>query len=271
MRTTTNNSLSSLYRLTRFRLFYFPTILALILAGLLVSTASAQFKFRKPPNRQDPDALSAFDEQRIWDQFLASRALGRFSLRGFLVYRPARSKSTTLAMRLSGDWATTEQVSDMLLIDQKGKETNRTIKLSNGVPVMEESCANSVPQNEGMHSTLVDSLPFTWDDILMPFLQWTNIEYIGPDRYIGRPAHRFALINDEAGELPAKVIVTLDEDFAAMLKAEFINENDKIYKRIRIGGFKQFASGWMFSELYWEDRVKRESVRLEVDAFEILQ
>jgi hypothetical protein len=269
--TNNTNSLSSLCRLTRFRLFYFPTILVLLLGGLLASTASAQFKFRKPPNRQDPDALSAFDEQRIWDQFLASRALGRFTLKGLLVYRPARSKSTTLAMRLSGDWTPSEQVTGILLIDQQGNETDRTIKLSKGLPVNEDSCADSAPDSVDPTSTLVDSLPFTWDDILMPFLQWANITYLGPDRYIGRPAHRFALVNDEAGALPAKVIVTLDEDFAAMLKAELLNENDKIYKRIRIGGFKQYSSGWIFSELYWEDRVKRESVRLEVDDFEILQ
>ena len=271
MSTNTNNRLSSLYRLTRFRLFYFPTILGLLLAGVLASTASAQFKFRKPPNRQDPDALSAFDEQRIWEQFLASRALGRFTLRGFLVYRPARSKSTTMAMRLSGDWATSEQVTEILLIDQQGKETNRTIKLSNGLPVSEESCADPDPDNVDMGGTLVESLPFTWDDLLMSFLHWTDITYLGPDRYIGRPAHRFVLVNDESGQLPSKVIVTLDEDFAAMLKAELFNDQEKIYKRIRIGGFKQFSSGWMFSELYWEDRVNRESVRLEVDAFEILQ
>lgn len=245
--------------------------MVLLLAGFLTSTVSAQFKFRKPPNRQDPDALSAFDEQRIWDQFLASRALGRFTLRGFLVYRPARSKSTTLAMRLSGDWTASEQLTRILLIDQKGEETNRTIKLSNGLPVIEESCADANPESVDTGSILVDSLPFNWDDILMPFLQWTDITYLGPDRYIGRPAHRFVLANDETGELPAKVIVTLDEDFAAMLKAELIDQENQTYKRIRIGGFKEFSSGWMFSELYWEDRVKRESVRLEVDAFEIHQ
>ena len=101
----------------------------------------------------------------------------------------------------------------------------------------------------------------------MPYLGWKDVSYVGPARYLGRPAHRFALVNENPDGSLLKVIVTLDEDYAALLKADLYGTDDKLLKRIRIGGFKQFESEWMFSELFWEDRVTRESVILKVSAF----
>ena len=221
---------------------------------------SAQFKFRQPPNRQDPKALSVFDEEVIWGQFLKARNLGTFTLEGTLVHRPARAASRVVQCRLSGDWSKEEQVTQITLVPDSGDVVEKEIRLP--LPDADEAI---------LEKPLFEDLPFTWADVLMPCLQWSDVQYVGPDRYLGRPAHRFRLLNDDPDKSPAMVVVTIDEDYAALLKLDYMNANGDVTRRIRVGGFKQFSNEWMFSELYWEHRLTRESVRLEVSAFSLGQ
>ncbi len=227
---------------------------------LTAAPAGAQFKFREPTNRQDPNALSQFHEKVLWSQFLDSRHLGNFSLEGTLAYRPARSGSLTYQCRLEGDWRSGSRQTRILLVGEDGIQVEREV---------------SLPFPEGtvtpLDESILEDLPFTWADLLMPWLQWNQVEYLGPDRYLGRPVHRFQLTSDKADSFPFSVIVSIDEIYAALLKVDFLDSEGRFYKRIRVGGFKRFKDAWMFSELYWEHRSRRESVLLEVTAFQIGQ
>jgi len=125
----------------------------------------------------------------------------------------------------------------------------------------------SQAQSVDWSASLLDGVAFTWLDLLMPYLQWEDVNYLGPDRYLGRPAHRYELLNPDGGSFPARVVVTLDEDYAAMLKVDLYDSNHRLQKRMRIGGFKKFEDNWMASELNWEDRPARSSVKLNVYSF----
>ena len=263
--------LPSLYRIFRDRLFCRSILLLLASVALLPASSFGQFKFREPPNRQTPDALSGYDEQRIWLDFLSARYLGKFSLNGTLKYRPARKASTSYDFQLKGNWNSKEQLSELKLSRLNEPSFEKTVTIRDGeVFVLEKNgeLIDEVPlKDDALTIPLTKGLPFTWTDLLMPYLKWKNVTYLGPDRYLGRPAHRFVLTNEDTIDTASKVIVTLDEDYAVLLKSDVLDKDDNVLKRIRVGGFKQFNDEWMFSELYWEQRQSRESVRLKVSDF----
>mgnify|MGYP006296417015 FL=1 len=62
---------------------------------------------------------------------------------------------------------------------------------------------------------------------------------------------------------------SLDEDYAAILRIDVFTTPESRTARVRVGGFREFSSGWMFSSLVWENRRTRESIRLEVDGFSL--
>jgi hypothetical protein len=247
--------------------FFCAALLALACAAWPVA-AHAQFKFREPPNRQDPAALEEREWLFVWRQFLVNRAVGSFTIDGRLVYRPARQPSTSFGFSFRGDWYTGNESSALTLTHPDGSVTRARVVVIDGAPFREdESGALVAVDADQLAAPLVDGLPFTWDDLLMPFLAWGDPAYDGPERYLGRPAHRYALTNPDAVNFPARVVVTLDEDYAALLVAALHDSDGALVKRIRVGGFKQYAGGWMFSSLHWEHRPSRASVRLDVDAF----
>jgi len=70
-----------------------------------------------------------------------------------------------------------------------------------------------------------------------------------------------------AGAMPEKVVVTIDEDYAALLQADLSDATGFRSRRMRIGGFRKFGDNWMASELVWENRRERSSIKLEVYSF----
>ncbi len=203
--------------------------------------------------------------------FISARYLGKFSMDGTLKYRPARKASTSYDFQLKGNWNSREQLSELKLSRFNASSFEKTVTIRDGEVFVlvknGELTDELLLEDDALNVPLVDNLPFTWTDLLMPYLKWKNVTYLGPDRYLGRPAHRFALTNEDKDEISSKVIVTLDEDYAVLLKSDVLDKDDKVLKRIRVGGFKQFNDEWMFSELYWEQRQTRESVRLKVSDF----
>ncbi|MEX0331328.1 MAG: hypothetical protein AB3N64_07905 [Puniceicoccaceae bacterium] len=256
------------------RLFHF-LIFAIGLAFAFAHQLEAQFKFREPPNRQDPSALEDREGEQVWEQFLYNRHIGSFQMEGELVYRPGRAPSRSYKLELSGTWQRGSELTRVAITNADGKTEVRSILLEEGgayfIEDREDGCDETVAvESAQLSERIFASLPFTWSDLLMTFLNWKDASYEGPDRYLGRPAHRFVLLNPERQSFPARVVVTIDEDYAALLKADFYDENKARVKRLRIGGFKQFGNEWMFSELTWSNRPQRESVTLRVRSFSLL-
>ncbi|MEX0325265.1 MAG: hypothetical protein AB3N33_04165 [Puniceicoccaceae bacterium] len=258
-------------------LFYRGRFFCVLLLATLIAVPplGAQFKFREPPNRQNPDALEEREGDRVWEQFLVNRHIGSFQLEGVLVYRPGRAPSRTYKLQLSGNWQNGSELTRVALTGEDGQHEDKSVLLEGGrtflVNDQDSRCTEPVAVESGqLDEPIFESLPFTWADLLMPFLNWDNANYEGPDRYLGRPAHRFSLLNPEPQSFPVRVVVTVDEDYAALLKADFHDGDDVRVKRLRIGGFKQFDNEWMFSELTWSNRPQRESVTLRVRSFKLL-
>jgi hypothetical protein len=252
--------------------FFCATILCLLVT-MPGHYANAQFKFRKPPNRQLPSSLDERGGEFVWQQFLWNRAIGKFDLSGSLVYRPARDRSRSYSLSLDANWKPDSETTIVRLAGSLDNIVEQKVVIDGDRQFFLEDpgCPGSLVEltDEEQQDAIASELPVTWFDLLMPYLYWGQPEYMGPERYIGRPAHRYALYNMDSGSVIQKVVVTLDEDYAAILKSDAFDKDDKLIKRMRVAGFKQFGSEWMFSELYWENRSTRDSLRLSVKAFSL--
>lgn len=238
-----------------------------------VTESDAQFKFREPPNRQLPNALDREDGDQLWSYFLNSRAQGMFLLEGYLIHRPAQEASQRFFIRLQGDWNRLHEVSTITLWNESGEQSGQQIRIDREVSIIEyfEESDNSWKRvEEGfMNTSIFPGLPLSWEDFLMPYLRWESVDYKGPFRYLGRPAHRYELQNPDERDEPSRLIAVLDEDYAALLELEFVSKNGNMLRRFRVSGFKEFPAGWMFSALVWENRLDRSSVRFELEDYSI--
>lgn len=239
----------------------------LLLAGIFHAHLHGQFKFREPPNRQDPDMLDAAGGQAFWNWFLLNRAAGIFELEGILTYRPAGAASISYRFVMEGNWQDDRQETLVSLSDESGAAVSKQVIRCSGQTVVRDSDGERILQQQDWSLPVMESFPITWMDLLMPYFEWKEVEYLGPDRYLGRPAHRFVLSNPQPGAFPARVTVTLDGDYAAVLKADLHDAYGSLQKRMRVGGIKKFPDGWMFSELTWEDREARSSIRLKLYSY----
>lgn len=247
---------------------------ALLAFLLLPSPAQAQFKFREPPNRQDPDDLTRREGTTIWETFQRNRALGDFVLQGRLTYRPPRASSRRYGLRLEGDWTNSTRTTAIRLLGPEGTATTKHVRIAvseegNVVRLRENESEWKTATGSDLEANLLPGLPLSCNDLLLTFLDWGDPHYKGPDRFLGRPAHVFVLRNPVRDASPRAVEVWLDEDYAAILRIDVFATPDKRTARIRVGGFREFSSGWMFSSLVWENRASRESIRLEVDDFSL--
>lgn len=232
----------------------------------------AQFKFREPPNRQQPEALSTEAGELVWEWFLWNREIGRFAIEGSLIYRPSGSASREFQMRLEGNWSGPCHATSITLSGPGLSPVRKDVEVCDEKVTVMDTGEEGEPMrvtlgNADLSGPVFEGLPFTWNDLLMPYLRWAPPEYVGPVRFLGRPAHKFALRNPNGDAFPARVIVTVDEDYAALLEAEMVDRDGFVAKRMRVDGFRKFGEEWMFSGLTWENRRERASVRLKVYSF----
>jgi hypothetical protein len=254
------------------RLFRGGFLLLVCALTALPLSSIAQFKFREPPNRQQPSALDDAAGQELWQWFLAGRAIGQFRIEGALTYRPAGAASVSRDLVLEGDWTRAAERTRITLGDADNARTWRVERTQAEAPcITAPDGTTTTLGGDDWNRAFSDDLPFSWTDLLMPYLRWNEVAYEGPDRHLGRPAHRFRLYRPDGDNFPAAVVVTLDHDFAALLKVDLLDHSGFTARRVRVGGFKKFGDDWMFSELHWEDRAARSSVTLRVYSFFITE
>lgn len=255
--------IQQLSRLKRGSFFIFS------LLWILPVLVEGQFKFREVPGRQDPARLSGSEPEAVWDAFQTGRQMGWFMIEGELVHRPAGASSKSHDFVLEGDWKGESERTRIQLSGEDGETRSKRILTCAGRTWILDGAGNREEEitEEDWSEPIFEELPLTWMDLLMPYLRSKSFAYLGPDRFLGRPAHRFEIERTSAGAMPETVVVTLDEDYAALLQADLFDPTGFRSRRMRIGGFRKFGDNWMASELVWENRRERSSIKLEVYSF----
>lgn len=242
-------------------------VLGFLLLPVLI--VEGQFKYREAPGREDPERLDPAVSTRVWDWFLENRALGAFTLEGELIHRPAAGPSLTRKFRLEGEWSGGRETTRLSLFDSEDGTTVREIVREGDTWYRQNSTTGELTRlrPDQWNRPVFEELPVTWMDLLMPYLNWTPADYLGPGRFLGRPVHEFGLRNPDPASFPARVVITLDEDYAALLKAALYDDNGFRARQMRVTGFRQFDGQWMAGGFVWEDRRARSSIRLNVYLF----
>ncbi|MFO7724484.1 MAG: hypothetical protein R6V45_02960 [Oceanipulchritudo sp.] len=228
-----------------------------------------QFKFREAPGRQDPSPLSGSEPDAVWEAFHEGRQMGSFSIEGRLVHRPAGASSESYDFTLEGDWGADYEHTRIRLLDGSGTARSKAVLTRSGRTWILDGEGNKKKEitEARWGEAIFEELPLTWMDLLMPYLRSERASYLGPDRFLGRPAHRFEIERADGDGFPKRAVVTLDEDYAALLQTDLLDEAGFRRKRMRIGGFRKFGEDWMASELVWENRRERSSIKLNVYSF----
>ena len=97
-------------------------------------------------------------------------------------------------------------------------------------------------------------------DLLMPFLKWKEVNYLGPDRVSGRPAEWFSL--KAKGFLGGKlqVRVALDPWFKNLLEVQSIQAG-KLWRCLRVRSFQKTEGHFFVKELRLQDMQRGEKLR----------
>jgi len=117
---------------------------------------------------------------------------------------------------------------------------------------------------------LETGLSITPFDLLMPFIYWDEWEYEGVTKTRGRVAHVFVMKARDVfaeGEHPLSgVRVFLDEEFNAMLRAEYLDEEGEVMKTFRVLDLKKAEEVWFLKTLDIRDHITDEKTRLRINA-----
>lgn len=121
---------------------------------------------------------------------------------------------------------------------------------------------------EALFEPLIPGFTYSAFDLQMPFLFWDDYEYEGAQRLRGRPAHLFLMkpppsVQKAAPELQA-IRIAVDEDYHALLRVDWINQDDAVEKSYRILNFKRVDGQWLVKSIDLVDETAREKTRLRI-------
>jgi hypothetical protein len=84
---------------------------------------------------------------------------------------------------------------------------------------------------------------FSYYDLGLPYLRWTDAKVVGEDRMRGRDCY---LVEVKAASEPySKVKLWIDKEFPALLRTEAFDENDSPVRRMFITSFKRIGELWI--------------------------
>ena len=193
--------------------------------------------------------------------------LGDMSLKYSLKYIPRRGERREINGTL---WSSNSQLGPVSLI-QLHSGSNQELYLRNGpfAIVSRKDGGSGLwqevdaldwfhPIDEG-----VTVAPF---DLMMPFIYWEDWEYMGVTKKGSRVAHAFLML--APSQLTGNslslygVIVYLDEDFNALIRADYISEEDVILRSIRLLDLKKIDGVWLPKTIDVLDEITRNKTRL---------
>jgi len=84
---------------------------------------------------------------------------------------------------------------------------------------------------------------FACYDLGLPFLRWPGAKLLGEERHRGRNCH--LLEATATGEPYARVRMWIDQEYAALLRAEGFDAHGNLVKRVAVTSFKRVGEIWV--------------------------
>lgn len=261
-------------------------MVVLVAISLASSAVQAQTR-RGPPTHHDPVELGRRDARELFDEFRQTHIASPFSFLIELVYLPRIGDSRELEGVLIGaptdngpalrvflaEYASprqTQETGDVtrheLLMRPSFEGSGRLVENLDTAPRLAFQPLAADAWNEPM----IEGIPLRPFDLFSLFLGWDNYTYQGSDRVSGRPSHVYLVYPPEEDKRFAAigaVRLVIDEDFAALLNLEILDETGDVLRELRVRRFKKYDEGrWLAREFDLYDRQSRARVRITVKA-----
>jgi hypothetical protein len=108
-----------------------------------------------------------------------------------------------------------------------------------------------------INKPLVDKILFSPADILMPYLEWDNYNYLGPSTMGIRGAvQKYSLFpghdSNFEREYIDSILVAIDSDYKGIRKIKYLKEKE-VMKELTISGLKKIKGKWWVSRMIIKD------------------
>ena len=119
-----------------------------------------------------------------------------------------------------------------------------------------------------LQKPIVGEIVFRPIDLLMPYMQWGEYDYVGPDIIgINTLVQKFHFINSEDETMNMgfgdSVELLIDSKFKAIRRIGYLSE-EQLEKELSAAGFKKIRGVWFVSRLVFKDLIKSESSILRI-------
>ncbi len=242
---------------------------------LAVTNTSAQRAPATPDNYGNARPLTQAQGREILEAFRTKGIAGYYFLEFQLRVLPARGPERLIAGRL---WGTRNPQGELtrVEVDTVGGEQRLLIQNGPRPGVWSRSAEATGPATELGEAALfepvalTDLTPF---DLLRPFLYWSEVDYQGLTRVLGRPAHTFLLKPPAAFVTKYPVLtgvrVYLDSQYQALVKTEYLGASGRVVKSMSVLDLKKLdlkerGEQWILKSVDLRNETTRNKTRFQV-------
>ena len=179
------------------------------------------------------------------------------TLSDFLLIRSSRAEAWVHNPELAQ--ATGATASELPATDSDTPSSDTAITASN--PQVVEL------NDDALHTPVLEGISLSYFDLLVPYFYWREYEYMGPDQVKARPTQDFKLYNPDTASDMASVRLYLDDEFKAILKAEYLDADSEPLKTMELVSFKKTGGTYIPKTLdYRENIEKGNKTRIDIIA-----
>lgn len=249
--------------------------MALVALVTLMSAAGleAQPKGRPHPAFTTPDPLSTAEGMAYLESVRRASLPGPYSFRFALTHYPRQGATETHEGVL---WGYGGAAGQTLRVHLHAPSGERRWLLRNGPdPIAWQLKAGAegatcVPlDSAALHEPLLAGTPMTPFTLLTPYLWWPDTVYEGPTRTKARPVQQFLAYppEDQTGPAtPAAVRLHVDDQFQAIVRAEYLDASGEPYLRLSVQSVKKHEDQWIVRTIELLDLDARTKTRFDVEA-----
>ena len=221
------------------------------------------------------DNLSINEAAVFLDRFRSLRLSSDYVFDFDLKHFPARGQSQVFSGRMFGTWEQGLPVQRIEFLEKNKLPNIDALLFRTGVDTAFYNAQSAfgswsrVSASE-LFKPVEDDLGITPFELQMPFIFWEDWELHGITRVLGRPAYVFDMIAPESlmADYPdlERIRLSLDADFYALLRADFIDASGSELRSIRVVSFKKVGDDWIPKAIDYVSPGSREKARFIVRA-----
>jgi len=249
----------------------------LVLAAALCLPALAPGQRPGRPGVAEVPELTPAQARERLEAFRMQRLAGDYVLYFDLVHLPRRGEEREWTGILWGTWTPAGPRTRILIQEsQAGGLMKAPLQLLvQGGPeprVWKLERRDEVERltGEALRMPVLEGIEYTPFELVMPFNWWEDYEYAGPARVLGWPAQRFRMAAPDggAGMAPdvASVLLTLHDDYNALMRAEAIGAAGEPLRSFRIRSFQKIGEQYIVKTIDFVDEQSGDKTRFEVTA-----